>query len=102
MDNTQEVSWFDYRLINNLPYDNAEIRPCSGRISASPPYWVYSAVGVNFFRVMIPSANTVIGGLYFKTDDTIAGFQSRVGCLFFLVSVNDAWNRVGKAQVEWI
>ncbi|KAL0947638.1 hypothetical protein HGRIS_013726 [Hohenbuehelia grisea] len=24
------------------------------------------------------------GGLYFKTDFTIAGFQSRVGCLFFL------------------
>ncbi|KAL4246145.1 ABC transporter [Abortiporus biennis] len=24
------------------------------------------------------------GGLYFKTDTTIAGFQSRVGCLFFL------------------
>ncbi|TCD67979.1 hypothetical protein EIP91_011648 [Steccherinum ochraceum] len=24
------------------------------------------------------------GGLYFKTDITIAGFQSRVGCLFFL------------------
>jgi len=24
------------------------------------------------------------GGLYFNTDDTIAGFQSRVGCLFFL------------------
>ncbi|KAF9265883.1 hypothetical protein L218DRAFT_997259 [Marasmius fiardii PR-910] len=24
------------------------------------------------------------GGLYFKTDDSIAGFQSRVGCLFFL------------------
>ncbi|RDX52876.1 ABC transporter [Lentinus brumalis] len=24
------------------------------------------------------------GGLYFKTDLTIAGFQSRVGCLFFL------------------
>ncbi|TDL20128.1 hypothetical protein BD410DRAFT_829832 [Rickenella mellea] len=24
------------------------------------------------------------GGLYFNTNDTIAGFQSRVGCLFFL------------------
>lgn len=24
------------------------------------------------------------GGLYFNTDDSIAGFQSRVGCLFFL------------------
>ncbi|KAG6816110.1 hypothetical protein H0H87_008567 [Tephrocybe sp. NHM501043] len=24
------------------------------------------------------------GGLYYKTDTTIAGFQSRVGCLFFL------------------
>ena len=29
---------------------------------------------------------TGIGGLYFNTDITIAGFQSRVGCLFFLVS----------------
>ena len=27
------------------------------------------------------------GGLYYKTDLTIAGFQSRVGCLFFLVSM---------------
>lgn len=27
-----------------------------------------------------------LGGLYFHTDITIAGFQSRVGCLFFLVS----------------
>lgn len=25
------------------------------------------------------------GGLYFQTGITIAGFQSRVGCLFFLV-----------------
>jgi hypothetical protein len=25
------------------------------------------------------------GGLYFKTGITIAGFQSRIGCLFFLV-----------------
>ncbi|KAG6836591.1 hypothetical protein H0H93_006334 [Arthromyces matolae] len=24
------------------------------------------------------------GGLYYKTDETIAGFQSRIGCLFFL------------------
>ena len=29
------------------------------------------------------------GGLYFKTGTTIAGFQSRVGCLFFLVSYSD-------------
>lgn len=27
----------------------------------------------------------VSGGLYFHTGLTIAGFQSRVGCLFFLV-----------------
>ena len=27
-----------------------------------------------------------VGGLYFKTSETIAGFQSRVGCLFFLVT----------------
>jgi hypothetical protein len=26
-----------------------------------------------------------VGGLYFQTDDSIAGFQSRVGVLFFLV-----------------
>lgn len=26
-----------------------------------------------------------VGGLYWKTNDTIAGFQSRVGSLFFLV-----------------
>ena len=26
-----------------------------------------------------------IGGLYYQTDESIAGFQSRVGCLFFLV-----------------
>ena len=26
-----------------------------------------------------------VGGLYYHTDITIAGFQSRVGCLFFLV-----------------
>ena len=25
------------------------------------------------------------GGLYFNTNTTIAGFQSRIGCLFFLV-----------------
>lgn len=28
-----------------------------------------------------------LGGLYFNTGLTIAGFQSRVGCLFFLVRV---------------
>lgn len=27
------------------------------------------------------------GGLYFNTGLTIAGFQSRVGCLFFLVRI---------------
>jgi len=26
-----------------------------------------------------------VGGLYYQTDDSIAGFQSRVGVLFFLV-----------------
>jgi len=26
-----------------------------------------------------------VGGLYFHTNLTIAGFQSRIGCLFFLV-----------------
>lgn len=31
------------------------------------------------------SAELVAGGLYYKTDTSIAGFQSRVGCLFFLV-----------------
>jgi ABC-type uncharacterized transport system YnjBCD ATPase subunit len=30
--------------------------------------------------------HTLPGGLYFHTNTTIAGFQSRVGCLFFLVS----------------
>lgn len=28
----------------------------------------------------------LIGGLYFDTGTSIAGFQSRVGCLFFLVN----------------
>jgi hypothetical protein len=28
------------------------------------------------------------GGLYFQINLTIAGFQSRVGCLFFVVSAN--------------
>ena len=31
-----------------------------------------------------------VGGLYYHTDITIAGFQSRVGCLFFLVSSRDS------------
>lgn len=32
-------------------------------------------------------AHINIGGLYFKTGDSIAGFQSRIGCLFFLVCI---------------
>ena len=31
----------------------------------------------------------LLGGLYFNTGITIAGFQSRVGCLFFLVSSSE-------------
>ena len=30
-----------------------------------------------------------VGGLYWKTNDTIAGFQSRVGSLFFLVRLSE-------------
>jgi hypothetical protein len=30
-----------------------------------------------------------VGGLYFQTGDTIAGFQSRVGVLFFLVRLSE-------------
>ncbi|KAF8061676.1 hypothetical protein FPV67DRAFT_1509891 [Lyophyllum atratum] len=39
-----------------------------------------------FFAHVVVSAilGVFCGGLYFKTDLTIAGFQSRVGCLFFL------------------
>ncbi|KAG6917022.1 hypothetical protein DXG01_004148 [Tephrocybe rancida] len=38
-----------------------------------------------FAHVAISSVLGVFcGGLYYKTDTTIAGFQSRVGCLFFL------------------
>ncbi|KAF5386697.1 hypothetical protein D9615_001976 [Tricholomella constricta] len=38
-----------------------------------------------FTHVVVSSILGVFcGGLYFKTDTTIAGFQSRVGCLFFL------------------
>jgi hypothetical protein len=33
------------------------------------------------------------GGLYYQTDTTIAGFQSRVGCLFFLVGIAVIFNR---------
>jgi hypothetical protein len=35
--------------------------------------------------IVFPTAHMSPGGLYFDTDVTIAGFQSRVGCLFFLV-----------------
>lgn len=31
-------------------------------------------------------AKPISGGLYYQTDTSIAGFQSRVGCLFFLAS----------------
>jgi hypothetical protein len=31
-----------------------------------------------------------VGGLYWQTNDTIAGFQSRVGSLFFLVRLAPA------------
>ncbi|KAF9464628.1 hypothetical protein BDZ94DRAFT_1256193 [Collybia nuda] len=39
-----------------------------------------------FFTHVVVSAilGVFCGGLYFQTDMTIAGFQSRVGCLFFL------------------
>lgn len=32
------------------------------------------------------------GGLYFHTGITIAGFQSRVGCLFFLVRLSNSFS----------
>ena len=34
------------------------------------------------------------GGLYWKTGDSIAGFQSRVGSLFFLVRLRTLWSRL--------
>ncbi|KAG6831214.1 hypothetical protein H0H92_012011 [Tricholoma furcatifolium] len=38
-----------------------------------------------FTHVAVASVLGVFcGGLYYKTNDTIAGFQSRIGCLFFL------------------
>lgn len=39
-----------------------------------------------FFTHIVVSAilGVFCGGIYFKTDTTIAGFQSRIGCLFFL------------------
>ncbi|GLB35512.1 putative ABC-2 type transporter [Lyophyllum shimeji] len=39
-----------------------------------------------FFTHVVVAAvlGVFCGGLYFKTDTTIAGFQSRIGCLFFL------------------
>ncbi|KAG6840616.1 hypothetical protein C0991_005515 [Blastosporella zonata] len=42
-----------------------------------------------FTHVAVASVLGVFcGGLYYKTDTTIAGFQSRVGCLFFLRKVD--------------
>lgn len=46
---------------------------------------VSSAVSANELLDLLP-AKWYIGGLYFNISTTIAGFQSRVGCLFFLVS----------------
>lgn len=40
-----------------------------------------SYVSRNAVTILMP----LLGGLYFQTGITIAGFQSRVGCLFFLV-----------------
>jgi len=39
-----------------------------------------------FFAHVVVAAvlGVFVGGLYFKTGTTIAGFQSRIGCLFFL------------------
>jgi hypothetical protein len=37
-----------------------------------------------------------VGGLYFQTDDSIAGFQSRVGVLFFLVRLQTRVVQIGR------
>ena len=42
---------------------------------------------VNEIEFFPCSAESFTGGLYYKTGITIAGFQSRVGCLFFLVGI---------------
>jgi hypothetical protein len=44
--------------------------------------------GKSQFRIcyiLLNSLHIISGGLYFRTATTIAGFQSRIGCLFFLV-----------------
>lgn len=42
--------------------------------------------GKFFYLLWFNISEIPLGGLYFHTGITIAGFQSRVGCLFFLVS----------------
>lgn len=42
------------------------------------------------------------GGLYFKTGITIAGFQSRIGCLFFLVSLSFPYTKTSPNIVQGV
>lgn len=83
-------------ILFSIPYhdptdhfpNNLEIKHCSWRTSWSPRFWVCSVVcsPVNLAIVSGWSGtDCASGGLYFNTGVTIAGFQSRVGCLFFLV-----------------
>ena len=42
-----------------------------------------------------------VGGLYWKTNDTIAGFQSRVGSLFFLVRPQTRARHSARVLIDW-
>src|ERR1700722_7047928 len=63
-------------------------RPYSSPTLYSARCWASFVVGITLNAPLALLTRFEKGGLYYKTNDTIAGFQSRVGCLFFLVSVH--------------
>lgn len=72
-----------YALADREQGQNAVLHSRCGRLCLGRFLW-YTSRAIECDN---GSEYPIPGGLYYKTGITIAGFQSRVGCLFFLVRV---------------
>lgn len=89
MENLEKVRPFQQQICMISHFSTcAETRHCFSLMWALLACSVYFVVRMNDY-CCLPILNATAGGLYYQTGVTIAGFQARVGCLFFLVRSYD-------------
>jgi hypothetical protein len=75
----ESLSGREWKILKRRVLYHSYLRPCSNSGPPRDKTLFLTHVGVASIL------GVFVGGLYFHTGVTIAGFQSRVGCLFFLV-----------------